>query len=162
MRLLWRLLRLLLPRPQRAYATTGPAHGEEVEFKCDDEGDTLRDTSPYVRDVSFAIDGQVVDVTGFKAASDWRTFLAGLKGATITISGVLDDTADVGSSVVLLGAEGDTRGIQYGPLGITSGEPKFTAETLVTNVTATVGVEAESTFSASFQVTGAVSITTYA
>ncbi len=156
------LMRAVLPPPQRAYATTGPAHGEEVEFQADDGvGGSLQDISPYVRDVSWSIDGQVVDVTGFKATNDWRIFLAGLKGAVCTISGVLDDTASVGSHTVLKDMVNQLRSLQYGPLGVSSGEPKFAAEAIGLSFQVGSTLEGESTFTASWQITGAVSITTY-
>lgn len=154
-------VRAVLPPPRRAYATTGPTHGKDVEFQMDDSGDQLRDISPYVRSVTWSANGQVIDISGFKVASDFRKFLAGLKGATVTIDGVLDDTVDVGSSVVLLGGEGSTRSIQYGPLGITTGEPKLTAEAILESVDINTGVEAEGTFSASLTVTGPVTVAAY-
>jgi predicted secreted protein len=141
--------------------TPGPTHGKDAEFKADDSGGTLRDISPYVRSVTWSANGQVIDITGFKATSDFRSFLAGLKGATCSIDGVLNDTATTGSSVVLLGGEGSTRSIQYGPLGSTSGEPRLTAEAILESIDIAAGVEAESTFSASFTVTGAVTLATY-
>ncbi len=156
------LMRAVVPPPQRAYATTGPAHGEEVEFQVDDAvGGTLRDISPYVRDVSWSIDGQVVDVTGFKATNDWRTFIAGLRGAVVTISGVIDDTATVGTVPMLKDMVNQLRSIQYGPLGITSGEPKISAEAIGTSFEIGSTIEGESTFSASWQVTAAVAFGTY-
>lgn len=160
MRRFMRLLAALFRPRLQAFASTGPGHGKDVAFQMDDSGGTPRNIAPYVREVRWTVNGQVVDVTGM-GESEWRTFLAGLKGATATISGVANDTADVGSTVVLAGAEGSTRSIEYGPLSDGSGRPKFTAEAIVTSVEFNSGVEAESTFSANLQITGAVTVGSY-
>ncbi len=152
--------RVLRPK-RRAFATTGPAHGKDAEFQIDNSANALKDTSPYVRDVAFAVSGQTVDVSGMQSTADWRTFLSGLRGVTITVSGVLDDTAVVGSSVVVgLDAVRDTRSFQYGPLGTSTGEPKISGECIVESVDWNTGVEVESTFSWTLRVTGALSIGT--
>lgn len=152
--------RFLRPK-RRAFATTGPAHGKDAEFQIDNSSDALKDVSPYVRDVAFSVNGQTVDVTGMQSTGDWRDFLSGLRGVTITVSGVLDDTATVGSTVVVgLDAVGDTRSFQYGPLGTSTGEPKITGECIVESVDWNTGVEVESTFSWTLRMTAALSIGT--
>ena len=125
-------------------------HGKNAAFKIDDSGGTLRDISDVLTDVSISRTADVAEVSAFSNSS--KAFVAGLKDATLTISGSFDATVD-GYLSGILGAEGS---FEFYPIGTTGGNPKASGEAIMTSYDRTPDVGGAVSFSAAFQVSGDV------
>ena len=122
-------------------------HGKSAAFKIDDSGGTLRDISNVLTDVSVSRTADVAEVSAFSNSS--KAFVAGLKDASITISGSFDATVD-GYLKAILGVEGD---FEFYPIGTTGGNPKASGKAIMTSYDRTPDVGGAVSFSAAFQVT---------
>ena len=129
-------------------------HGKSAAFKIDDSGGTLRDISNVLTDVAVSRTADVAEVSAFSNSS--KAYVAGLKDATITISGSFDATVD-GYLKGILGAEGS---FEFFPIGTTGGNPKALGECIMTSYDRTPDVGGAVSFTASFQVSGDVTETT--
>jgi hypothetical protein len=125
-------------------------HGKNAAFKIDDSGGTLRDISDVLTDVAISRTADVAEVSAFSNSS--KAYVAGLKDATITISGSFDATVD-GYLSGILGAEGS---FEFYPIGTTGGNPKASGEAIMTSYDRTPDVGGAVSFSAAFQVSGDV------
>ena len=125
-------------------------HGKSAAFKIDDSGGTLRDISNVLTDVAVSRTADVAEVSAFSNSS--KAYVAGLKDATITISGSFDATVD-GYLKGILGAEGS---FEFYPIGTTGGNPKASGECIMTSYDRTPDVGGAVSFSAAFQVSGDV------
>ncbi len=125
-------------------------HGKNAAFKIDDSGGTLRDISDVLTDVSISRTADVAEVSAFSNSS--KAFVAGLKDATLTISGSFDATVD-GYLSGILGAEGS---FEFYPIGTTGGNPKASGEAIMTSYDRTPDIGGAVTFTAAFQVSGNV------
>ena len=125
-------------------------HGKNAAFKIDDSGGTLRDISDVLTDVSISRSADVAEVSAFSNSS--KAYVAGLKDATISISGSFDATVD-GYLSGILGLAGS---FEFYPIGTTGGNPKASGECIMTSYDRTPDVGGAVSFSASFQVTGDV------
>ena len=125
-------------------------HGKSAAFKIDDSGGTLRDISNVLTDVAVSRSADVAEVSAFSNSS--KAYVAGLKDATITISGSFDATVD-GYLKGILGASGS---FEFYPIGNTGGNPKVTGEAICTSYDRTPDVGGAVTFTAAFQVSGDV------
>lgn len=125
-------------------------HGKSAAFKIDDSGGTLRDISNVLTDVSVSKTADVAEVSAFSNSS--KAYVAGLKDATISISGSFDATVD-GYLKAIVGASGS---FEFFPIGNSSGLPKASGEAICTSYDRTPDVGGAVTFSASFQVSGDV------
>lgn len=127
-------------------------HGKAAVFKIDDSGGTLRDISNTLNSVSFPREAEVLETTSF-GSSD-RTYIVGFKNGTISIEGSFDATYD-GYLAGILGQTA-TVSFEYGPEGSTSTYTKYTGECILTSYETSAGVGDVVNFSASFQISGAV------
>ena len=125
-------------------------HGKNAAFKIDDSGGTLRDITDVLTDVAVSRTADVAEVSAFSNSS--KAYVAGLKDATITISGSFDATVD-GYLSGILGAEGS---FEFFPIGTTGGNPKASGEAIMTSYDRTPDVGGAVTFTAAFQVSGDV------
>jgi hypothetical protein len=125
-------------------------HGKNAAFKIDDSGGTLRDISNVLTDVAISRTADVAEVSAFSNSS--KAYVAGLKDATITISGSFDATVD-GYLSGILGVEGS---FEFYPIGTTGGNPKASGEAICTSYDRTPDVGGAVTFTAAFQVSGDV------
>lgn len=125
-------------------------HGKNAAFKIDDSGGTLRDISNVLTDVAVSRTADVAEVSAFSNSS--KAYVAGLKDATITISGSFDATVD-GYLSGILGVEGS---FEFYPIGTTGGNPKASGEAICTSYDRTPDVGGAVSFSAAFQVSGDV------
>ncbi len=125
-------------------------HGKNAAFKIDDSGGTLRDIIDVLTDVAVSRTADVAEVSAFSNSS--KAYVAGLKDATITISGSFDATVD-GYLKGILGAEGS---FEFYPIGTTGGNPKASGECIMTSYDRTPDVGGAVTFTAAFQVSGDV------
>ncbi len=124
--------------------------GKSAVFKIDDTGGTERTISDVLNSVDFPETTDTAETTAFGASS--RSYIVSLESATISISGMYDATVD---GYFKGGAEPASRSFEYQPTG-TSGESKYTGECILTNYSLSSPVGDVVTFSADFQVTGAV------
>jgi hypothetical protein len=125
-------------------------HGKNAAFKIDDSGGTLRDISDVLTDVSISRTADVAEVSAFSNSS--KAYVAGLKDATLTISGSFDATVD-GYLSGILGVEGS---FEFYPIGTTGGNPKASGEAIMTSYDRTPDIGGAVTFTAAFQVSGDV------
>ena len=125
-------------------------HGKNAAFKIDDSGGTLRDISDVLTDVSISRTADVAEVSAFTNSS--KAYVAGLKDATMTISGSFDATVD-GYLSGILGSEGS---FEFYPIGTTGGNPKASGEAIMTSYDRTPDIGGAVTFTAAFQVSGDV------
>ena len=125
-------------------------HGKNAAFKIDDSGGTLRDISNVLTDVAVSRTADVAEVSAFSNSS--KAYVAGLKDATITISGSFDATVD-GYLSGILGVEGS---FEFYPIGTTGGNPKASGEAICTSYDRSPDVGGAVTFTAAFQVSGDV------
>jgi len=125
-------------------------HGKNAAFKIDDSGGTLRDISDVLTNVSISRTADVAEVSAFTNSS--KAYVAGLKDATMTISGSFDATVD-GYLSGILGEEGS---FEFYPIGTTGGNPKASGEAIMTSYDRTPDIGGAVTFTAAFQVSGDV------
>ena len=148
----------------------GPGHGKDIALKVDDSALVLRNIGGFCRDVNFSRDGQTIDITGMdgSATGSWRKFLAGLRGAEMTVSGIWDDTpaaadpAPSGTAVIIPPLHLVEGTIEYGPLGRATGQPKMSAEAILESFNVQGGVEDAVVFSATWRINNAVADGTFA
>ena len=135
------------------------AHGKSAVFKLDNSSGSLVDYSSYLNDLSLSRSIESAETTTFGVTGSAKTFIVGLTDANFSISGLFDATAD-GTLAGVLG-QASTLSFEYGPAGSTGGFVKYTGECIMTSydVSASVGDAVQS--SADFQVTGAITRTTW-
>ena len=135
------------------------AHGKSGFFSLDDSGGSVRDLSSYLNDLSFPRDAEVAETTTFGVTGSAKTYIVGLIDATISISGLFDATADG----YLAGVVGHASSLSfvYGPAGNTGGFVKYTGECFLTSYEVSTAVGDAVQASASLQVTGAITRTTF-
>lgn len=114
----------------------------------------------FCDNLELSIDGETADTTGF--GSTWHSSIAGLLGASGSLSGAYDPTASTGPAAVLVTAitGGASVAFVHKPGGTASGQRTNSFNGFVTNYTETSAVAERVNFSASFIVTGAVTPTT--
>lgn len=127
-------------------------HGKTAVFKVDDSGGTLRDLSDALNSISFPREAEALETTSF-GSSD-RTYIVGFKNQTISVEGSFDATYD-GYLAGTLGQDA-TVSFEYGPEGSTATRVKYSGEAILTSYESSAGVGDVVNFSASWQITGAV------
>lgn len=126
--------------------------GKVSVFKLDDSGATLRDISAYVSNVDFPRDVDTPETTAF--GNDDRTYITGLAGATISVTGFWDETFD-GYFASAVGQDA-TLSFEYGPQGGSAGDVKYSGECIITSYTVGAAVDGVASLSMDLQVTGAI------
>ena len=130
-------------------------HGKSTDFAIDDTGGSSRNIANTLTDVSFPQTIDTAETTAFGSSN--KSYIVGLKDTTISVSGIWDATVDG----YLSGTEPASRSFIYGPAGSTGGNVKYTGEAILTNYSQSNPVGDVVTFTADFQVTGAVTRGTY-
>ena len=130
-------------------------HGKSTNFSLDDTGGTSRDISDVLVSVDFPEIVETAETTAFGATS--KSYIVGLRDATISVSGIWDSTVDG----YIIGTEPATRTFIFGPAGSTSGYVKYTGECILTNYSVSSPVGDVVTFSLDLQCTGGVTRTTF-
>ena len=137
-----------------------PGHGAYIGL--DNAAGSVQNVSTYGDNFSFPQTIAMLDVTTFGSAV--QRFIPGLAGGdAVSVSGPLDVTLHSQIAGMLSAQAAGTAGfsILYGPGGSVSGQVKQTAEVLVSNYTTSTGVSGRAEFSATLQVDGAVTNTTW-
>lgn len=127
-------------------------HGKDSVFKLDNASGSLTDISTYVNNVDFPESADVSETTTLGA--DNKTYIAGLKDATISLAGLWDATADAIFGAVV--GQSATLTYEYSPEGTASGKIKYTGEAILTSYAISSPVGDAVGYSADLQVSGAV------
>ena len=127
-------------------------HGKDSVFKLDNASGSLTDISTYVNNVDFPETADIAETTVL--GKDNKTYIVGLKDATISLGGLWDSTADAIFGAVL--GQSATLSFEYSPEGTASGKVKYTGETILTNYAISSPVGDVVAYSADLQVSDAV------
>ena len=127
-------------------------HGKDSVFKLDNASGSLTDISSFVNNVDFPETADVSETTTLGA--DNKTYIAGLKDATISLAGLWDATADAIFGAVV--GQSATLSYEYSPVGTASGKIKYTGEAILTSYAISSPVGEAVGYSADLQVSGAV------
>ncbi len=130
-------------------------HGKSTDFELDDTSGTSRSLANTLTSVDFPETIDTAETTAFGATS--RSYIVGLRSATISISGLWDATIDG----YIIGTEPASRSFIFGPAGSTGGNVKYTGECILTNYSISNPVGDVVTYSIDLQVTGNVTRGTY-
>ena len=133
-------------------------HGKSASFKVDNNAGSLTDISNTLNSVSFPREAETLETTSF-GSSD-RSYVIGFTGATISIEGSFDAT--VATHWAALVGKTDSVSFEYGPEGTTATFTKYTGEAFLTSYETSAGVGDIVSYSAEFQITGAVTRGAYA
>lgn len=133
-------------------------HGKNASFKVDNSGGTLTDISNTLNSVTFPREIETLETTSFGSSS--RSYVVGFSDATISVEGSFDATVDAHLAGIL-GQEASVS-FEYGPEGTTTGLVKYTGEALMTSYETSAGIGDIVSYSAEFQVTGAITRGTFA
>jgi predicted secreted protein len=131
-------------------------HGKSTDFALADTGAVSRNLSNTLTSVDFPETIDTAETTAFGATA--KSYIVGLKDATISLSGIWDATVD---SYFMGGTEPASRAFIYGPAGSTVSNVKYTGSAILTSYSISNPVGDVVTYSADLQVTGAVTRTTY-
>lgn len=118
--------------------------------------------SPYVDSVSWPASVETIEVSAFGTTS--KAFIPGLTdGDTVTMSGPLDVVmGTILSTVKAAQAAGSsTSTLRYGPGGSVAGQINESAEAWLAGFSFSSGVGGRAEYSATWQITGAVTVTTW-
>lgn len=138
-------------------------HGKDSYFALEDSAaTTLRAIGDYCDSIEEDFTVGMADSTTI--GQEAKTFLPGLSESTISLSGKWDDTATSGPDVVLSGNVGnDTSvGFEFGPSGNGAGKVKYSGECFVSKYNVSAPLEGVVKWTATLQVTGAVTRGTFA
>lgn len=133
-------------------------HGSGAYIGVTDSGTQLRNISPYVNSTNYAPTQDAHDDTTYGATG--HTFRGGLTNGTITINGMWDKTTLTGPDTVLeplLGVK-TPWAWQFGPEGNAAGKVKKSGNGILTAFTVSAPVADLVSFSATIQISGAITL----
>jgi hypothetical protein len=132
-------------------------HGKSTVFKVDNSGGTLTDISNTLTDVGFPQSVDTAETSTFGSSA--KSYVVGLTDSTLSISGNFDATVDAHLAAVL--GQAATLSFEYGPEGSTAGFVKYTGEAILTSYEKSGAIGDVVSYSAEFQVSGAITRGTY-
>jgi hypothetical protein len=132
-------------------------HGKSTVFKVDNSGGTLTNISDTLTDVGFPQTVDTAETSTFGSSA--KSYVVGLSDSSLSISGNFDATVDAHLAGVL--GQAATLSFEYGPEGSTNGFVKYTGECILTSYEKSGAIGDVVTYSAEFQVTGAITRGTY-
>jgi len=132
-------------------------HGKSTVFKVDNSSGTLTNISDTLTDVSFPQSVDTAETSTFGSSA--KSYVVGLTDSTVSISGNFDATVDAHLAGIL--GQAASVSFEYGPEGSTNGFVKYTGECYLTSYEKSGAIGDVVTYSAEFQVTGAVTRGTY-
>ena len=133
-------------------------HGKSTVFKVDNNAGSLTDISNTLTDVSFPQSVDTAETSAFGASA--KSYVVGLTDSTLSISGNFDATVDAHLAAIV--GKADSVSFEYGPEGSTATFVKYTGEALLTSYEKSGAIGDVVTYSAEFQVTGAITRGAYA
>lgn len=125
------------------------AHGRNTVLTVN-----AKDISPYCKTSSLELTAETHDTTGYGATA--HTKAGGLLDGSFTVSGTYDNTTLVGPRIVLLPLIGVSTAIVRKLEGTGSGKPQDTFTAICKKYTETNPVDDMVTWSADFEISGAV------
>jgi hypothetical protein len=133
-------------------------HGKSTVFKVDNSGGSLTDISNTLTDVGFPQTVDTAETSTFGSSA--KSYVVGLTDSSLSISGNFDATVDAHLAGIL--GQSASVSFEYGPEGSTAGYVKYTGEALMTSYEKSGAIGDVVSYSAEFQVTGAITRGTYA
>jgi hypothetical protein len=132
------------------------AHGSNSALSLADAGAVVRDLGIFCDSIELDRSKGVADSTTI--GLDDMTYLAGLKGGSLSLGGKWDSLVTSGPDVLLSGLLGfDTAtAFVYGPEGSTAGMVKYSGSCLIEKYQVSSPLEGVVKWSATLRVTGAV------
>ena len=132
--------------------------GTTTAFYLANAANALQNLSPYSDNLSLPNPVEQLEVSAFGTAS--KAFIPGLQdGGEISMSGPYDVT--VHTQLTTARSAGSLLGFIYGPGGSVASQARFAGSVYVSDYTVTSTVGGRVEYSASLQVTGAVSAGTF-
>ena len=132
-------------------------HGKSTVFKVDNAAGSLTDISNTLTDVGFPQTVDTAETSTFGSSA--KSYVVGLSDSSLSISGNFDATVDTHLAGVL--GQAATLSFEYGPEGSTSPMVKYTGECILTSYEKSGAIGDVVSYSAEFQVTGAITRGTY-
>lgn len=132
--------------------------GLNIDFQLDNTSGTLVDLSVKTSSIDFGREQDLPEVTAFNG-NGARAFAAGLTQGSFSCEFFWDATIDAHLNSLI----GHTTALEfvYGPDGSTGGYRKYTGSCFMKSLSTPQQVGEVKKFSAEFQITGAVTATTY-
>jgi hypothetical protein len=136
-------------------------HGKGAAFSIDNAAGSPVTLTAYIDSIDLSQSVDTAESTTMGAEA--KTYLSGQSDGTLSITGKYDSTASTGPDVTLAGLVGleTTSTFEYGPEGGTAGKIKYSGECFLTAYTVSAPVGDVVTFTADFQLTGAITKGTY-
>ena len=127
-------------------------HGKDAAFYLDNAADSLTEISAYLTSASMQRIADLVETSVLN--QDNKSYIAGMKGATIQIEINFDPTVDA----IVDAALGTPKSFEYYPAGdpVGASKPKYSGECILSNANYSTSTSDKATISASLTVTGAV------
>lgn len=137
-------------------------HGKDAHLAIDNGIGTLQIISANVNSTDFNVSNDIHDDTTYGQTG--HTKKAGLTDGSIAIKGFWDKTASTGTETVLASLLGVFAPVdfEFGPEGSGSGKVKKTGKFVLENYTTSAPVADLVAFTASLQISGAVTTGTFA
>lgn len=139
--------------------------GYKAFWQLDNAAGSLQNLSTYADDITLPQSTEMLEVTTFSAAgTNSKRFVPGLNGGDeVSVSGPLDTTLYSHITGMKAAQDAGTAGfsVVYGPAGSVASAPKQTCEAYVSKFEISTGVGGRAEFSASLQIDGAVTNTTW-
>jgi hypothetical protein len=116
-----------------------------------------KDISPYCKTSSFEVTADVHDTTGYGSTA--HTKAGGLLDGSFTVSGTYDNTASTGPRNALMGQAGVSLAVVRKVEGTGTGKPQDAFTGVLKKYTETNPVDDMVTWSAEFEISGAIATT---
>lgn len=138
-----------------------PRHGKSASVWIDSTAGSLVNFSSGLDEAGFSRSMDPAEVTNFASGGD-REYIAGLRGAEFSISGLFSSTHAEVLDGVFNDATSTTYSLEFSPDGSTAaGRHLLKAELIMTSLEYTASVDERVGLSASFMVSGAVTSTNH-
>ncbi len=137
-------------------------HSKLSKIKIDGSTGTLTDISDSVDSIDMPEDLELVETTTFGATS--KTYIVGFADGKLTVGGSWNRTLHVFLGLVKTAFRAGTLAsvsVEYGPEGVDTGDTKITFEAVMVSYKKNSAVKDQVKWEAEFQITGAVTETTY-
>ncbi len=137
-------------------------HSKLSKVKLDTAGGVLTDISDSVDNIDWPEDLELVETTTFGATS--KTYLVGFADGKVKLSGNWNRTLHTMLAALKAAFRDGTissASMEYGPEGTDVGDIKKTCEVVMVSYNQTSAAKDAVKFEAEFQITGAVTETTY-
>jgi len=125
-------------------------HGKEAVIKVADSGATLRDLSSVLNTATLSREVETAETSAL--GSDDKSYIPGLRDATISVEGMADTT----TSGYFDGILGSSTTFEFYPAGEGAGNVKYSGACILTSFETGAELGGAVTVSGEFQVSGAI------